>query len=284
MDTLSPDSLRAPAVRIALALVLSLGICTLARADLKPLWELGAGAAVISFPDYRGSNEQRGYLLPIPYVVYRGDVFQVDRDKIRGLLFKTDRVELDMSVNGSVPVRSGDNQARRDMPNLDPTLELGPSLNVLLAATPERFALTLRVPVRAVIASDFHTTHNAGVLAHPNLNLDLKAPQQWNLGFVAGPVFGDRRYHHYFYSVAPQFATVDRPAYSARSGYSGMQFIAAASRRFDLYWFGAFIKYDNLQGAAFATSPLVKTRNNVAGGFAIARVFAQSDARVEAKD
>jgi outer membrane scaffolding protein for murein synthesis (MipA/OmpV family) len=282
LNSLSFDRAHAPALRIALGL--SLGVAGLAHADLKPLWELGAGAAVISFPDYRGSNEQRGYVLPIPYVVYRGEVFQIDRDKIRGLLFKTDRVELDLSVNGSVPVRSGDNQARRDMPNLDPTLELGPSLNVKLVTMPERFALTLRLPVRAVIASDFHTTHDAGVLAHPNVNLDVKGPRQWNLGFVAGPVFGDRRYHNYFYGVAPQFATADRPAYTAHGGYSGMQFIAAASKRFDLYWFGAFVKYDNLQDAAFAPSPLVKTRNNVAGGFAIARVFAQSELRVEAKD
>ena len=140
------------------------------------------------------------------------------------------------------------------------------------------------VSVRAVIASDFHSTHNAGVLAHPQLNLDVKAPRDWKLGFVAGPLFGDRRYHNYFYGVAPQYATPDRPAYDAHGGYSGMQFIAATSKRFDRLWFGAFVKYDNLRGASFETSPLVKRHSNVAGGFAVSWVFAQSSQMVEARD
>ena len=115
--------------RVVPAALLALCACA-AHADPRPLWELGAGAAVISFPDYRGSNEQRQYLLPLPYLVYRGEVLQVDRDKVRGLLFKRDRVELDVSVNGSVPIRSSHNAARSGMPDLDPTLELGPSSNV----------------------------------------------------------------------------------------------------------------------------------------------------------
>ena len=219
------------------------GVCScLVHAESLPLWELGAGAAVVSFPDYRGSDKQRTYVLPLPYIVYRGDVLQVDRDKVRGLLFKTDRVELDISVNGSVPVRSNNNQARQGMPDLDPTLEIGPSLNFLLAQNPQCYKLTLKLPVRGVIASDFHHVHDAGVLANPQLNLDVQMMQGWKLGLVAGALFGDRRYHDYFYSVAPQYARAGRPAYDAPGGYSGTQFIAAASKRFDQFWVGAFVK------------------------------------------
>jgi len=269
--------------RVVPAALLALCACA-AHADPRPLWELGAGAAVISFPDYRGSNEQRQYLLPLPYLVYRGEVLQVDRDKVRGLLFKRDRVELDVSVNGSVPIRSSHNAARSGMPDLDPTLELGPSLNLLLAAAPNRYALTLKLPVRAVIASDFRHVHGAGVLAQPVLNLDLRGRDDWKFGFVAGPLVGSRRYHDYFYTVAPEFATAERPAYEAPGGYSGAQFIAAASKRFARFWVGGFIKSDNVSGAAFAASPLTKRHNNVAGGFAVSWIFAQSGVRVEARD
>ena len=259
-------------------------VSPLALAESSPLWELGAGAALVSFPDYRGSAKQRNYVLPLPYVVYRGDVLQIDRDRVRGLLFKTERVELDLSINGSVPVRSGNNPVRRGMPDLDPTLEIGPSLNFLLAQDPLRYKLSLKLPLRAVIASDFHHVHSAGVLANPQLNLDMQMEQGWKLGLVAGPLFGNRGYHNYFYSVAPQYANAGRPAYEAPGGYSGAQFIAAASKRFDRMWVGAFVKYDNIDHAAFEPSPLVERHNNLAVGFGISWVFAQSAQRVESAE
>jgi MipA family protein len=254
----------------------------LARAELYPLWEVGGGAAVLSFPDYRGANKQRSYVIPVPYLVYRGDVLQIDRNKVRGLLFSTERVEIDLSVNGSVPIRSANSPARQGMPNLDPTLELGPSLNLVLAEAPARYKLTLKLPVRSVIASDFHSTQNAGVLANPQLNLDVMAGQGWKLGLLAGALFGDRRYHGYFYNVAPQYAGPDRAAYSAPGGYSGAQLIAAASKRFNKLWVGAFVKYDNINQAAFEVSPLVKRQSNVAAGIGVAWIFAQSSQNVEA--
>jgi outer membrane scaffolding protein for murein synthesis (MipA/OmpV family) len=272
-----------PAILAALAFGVFAAFAHTAQAEQRPLWELGAGGAVVSFPDYRGSDKQRSYVLPIPYVVYRGDVLQVDRDKVRGLLFKTERVELDVSVNGSVPVRSGDNPARQGMPDLDPTLELGPSLNVLLVQDP-RYNIALKIPVRAVIASDFRSVHSAGYLAHPQFNLDVRAGQGWKLGFVAGPLFGDRRYHDYFYGVAPQYTSPGRAAYTAHGGYSGAQFIAAASKRFDKLWVGAFIKFDNISGSSFDDSPLVARRNNVAAGLGVSWIFAQSKRLVEARE
>ncbi len=277
------NAARARAAReVVAALACAAAAC--AYADEKPLWELGAGAALVSFPDYRGSDRQHNYLLPVPYFVYRGEVLQIDREKIRGLIFKSDGVELDVSMNGSVPIRSSDNPARQGMPDLDPTLEVGPSLNVRLAEEPGSYRLTFKLPVRAVIASDFHTVHSAGALAHPQLNLDVAGPQGWKIGMVAGPLFADRRYHDYFYGVAPQFATAARPAYAAKGGYSGMQLIGAASQRFGRLWIGGFVKFDAIAGAAFDDSPLVKRRTNLAAGLGATWIFMQSGRRVEAQD
>jgi len=38
-----------------------------------PLWEAGLGATVLRFSDYRGSDEFRSYLFPLPYFIYRGE-------------------------------------------------------------------------------------------------------------------------------------------------------------------------------------------------------------------
>jgi outer membrane scaffolding protein for murein synthesis (MipA/OmpV family) len=253
-----------------------------------PVWEAGAGIAVINFPDYRGSDERQTYLLPIPYIVYRGEVLKVDRQQVRGLFFKSDKVELDVSVNGSVPVKSQDNRARQGMPDLDPTLEIGPSLNFLLhRSSDKKFKLNMGLPIRAVIASDFSHVRHAGWMFQPNLNIDflnVLGADGWNFGIVAGPMFSDRRYHQYIYGVDPAYATAERPAYSSRGGYAGSQLLAALRKRYPGFWVGGFVKWDNLNGAVFADSPLVKTKQYLTAGFAVSWIFSRSKTTVEADD
>ena len=96
-------------------LIATLAWAGAASAEHQPLLEIGAGAAGISFPDYRGSSEQQTYVLPLPYIVYRGERFRADRDGIRGLLFDHPRVAFDVSMSGSVPVNSDDNPQREGM-------------------------------------------------------------------------------------------------------------------------------------------------------------------------
>jgi outer membrane scaffolding protein for murein synthesis (MipA/OmpV family) len=268
---------------VALALLLLAGQ---ARAELKPEWELGAGPAFVDFPLYRGAAERRSYLLPVPYVQYRGKFLQVDRDRVRGLLFRRERVELDLSVNGAVPVNSKDSEVRRDMPDLDPTVELGPSLIYHLYYDERRHTnLDLRLPVRAVFAVNTREISRQGWLAQPTLNLDLRrAIPGWNLGLQGSLLYGDRDYHSYFYDVAPQYATAVRPAYRAPGGYAGRQLLAALSRRYGQMWMGGFLKWDDLNGAVFADSPLVQRRQSFAAGFMVAWVFATSDRLVEVSD
>ena len=256
-----------------------------ARAEQLPLWEAGIGATVLSFPDYRGSDERRTWVLPFPYLVYRGDYLKVDERRVRSLFFKTGGVELDASVNGTVPVKSSENDARRGMPDLDPTLEIGPSLNIDLTWSADRKTqLELRLPVRAVIASDFKSVDFAGWVFEPALNLDVYdafGNPGLKFGVLAGPMFSNRRHNEYFYAVDPAFATATRPAYSPGGGYAGAQLIAGLSKRFRNYWIGGFVRWDTLHNAAFDNSPLVRTNQSFAAGIAAAWVLGESKILVE---
>jgi outer membrane scaffolding protein for murein synthesis (MipA/OmpV family) len=253
-----------------------------------PLWEAGAGAAVIDFPDYRGADERRVLVLPFPYVVYRGELLQADREGLRGHFFRNDRVDLHLSVNGSIPVDSSDNAARRGMPDLDPTLEIGPRLDFKLLRRPSRgIEVTLRLPARTVIATDFSHSKNVGWVFQPQLNVDFRGVwpgEGWDLGLAAGPLYGDKRYHNYFYGVAPEFATPQRPAFTAEGGYAGSQILGAASKRFRSFWVGGFVRLDTLAGATFEASPLVRKNESFAAGFAIAWIFESSQRTVEAEE
>jgi outer membrane scaffolding protein for murein synthesis (MipA/OmpV family) len=274
----------------AIALAACYCLCPTASAaesDDKPLWELGVGATALSFPDYRGSNQARGYLLPIPYVVYRGEILKADRDGIRSIFFNSESVEIHASAGASFPVDSKDNDARQGMPDLKPTAELGPAVDFTLwrSAAPG-MKLTLRLPVRAGFTVE-RSPQYIGWVFSPRLNLDIEnvgGLPGWNLGLLTSPVYGDDRFHSYFYSVPPAYATPSRPAYDARAGYGGTEFLAAMSKRFARYWVGAFVRYDVLTGAIFEDSPLVRTRGYFAAGIAVAWIFAESSQRVADSD
>ncbi|NMG66611.1 MipA/OmpV family protein [Azoarcus indigens] len=275
--------------RFSRLLLTALGVATAgaAAAAERPLWELGLGVGAVSFPDYRGADERSTYVLPAPYVVYRGEFLKADRDGVRGVFFESDRVELNFSAAASVPVDSDGNKARRGMPDLKPTVEFGPSLDLTLWRAPDRSAkLDFRLPVRAAYAV-IGGVKRVGLVSTPTLNLDLRDPlgqHGWNLGLLAGPVFGDARQHRYFYDVAPEHATPGRETYRAKGGYGGSQFLAALSKRYDNYWVGAFVRYDNLRGAVFDDSPLVKRDQSWAAGFAIAWIIGESATRVQVND
>ena len=253
-----------------------------ATAEERPLWEAGMGVAYINIPFYRGSNERKTYVLPVPYLAYRGEFLQVSHEHVRGMLFKRDDVELDISVNASVPVKSNETVARRGMPNLDPTLEIGPTLNFhLIRSEGGKADLDLRLPLRPVWTTKLEQT---GWLFQPQLNIDMKdigGNVGWNLGLVTGLIFADQSYHRYFYDVDPAFATPTRPAYRAHGGYSGGQFIVALSKRYPDFWVGGFAKFDTLSGAVFVDSPLVKTRQYFSMGVAISRILGQSKTMVK---
>ena len=260
---------------------------SLARAEDKPLWEFGAGATVLSFPDYRGSNQTRTYVLPIPYIVYRGDIFKADRDGVRGVFVDSDNVEINASAGASFPVDSADNDARSGMPNLAPTIELGPAVDIVVwrSAIPGT-KLTVRLPVRAGITVE-RSPEYIGWQFSPKLNLDISdigGLPDWTLGLVVSPIYGDRRFHSYFYSVSAQYATAGRPAYQAKGGFAGTEFLAALWKRYPRVWVGAFVRYDMLAGAVFNDSPLVNSRGYFAAGIAAAWIFGESSQRVHVRD
>jgi outer membrane protein len=278
------------AVRIAklsaalIAMILGpAGVC----ARDEPLWEAGVGVAELHFPDYRGSSESRNYALPLPYFVYRGDFLKADRHGLRGELFRSDRVDLNVSVGASLPVRSSDNRSRKGMPDLRPSFELGPSLDFAIwRSMNRRVRLDVRLPVRGAVTIESHPQF-IGVQFFPHVNVDVHDPagfSGWNLGLLSGPVYTDSRYNRYFYAVQPAYATASRRAYEPGGGYAGMEFIVALSKRYPRFWVGGFARYDTLRSAAFEDSPLVTSRRYVAAGFGISWILGESSQRVPVGD
>jgi outer membrane protein len=276
---------RRHSLRCAAALLAAASWMHCAAAKEEPLYEFGLGLGAIVFDDYRGSDTAHGYPLPLPYFLYNGRFLKANRDGIRGTLLNQDRFEFNLSFDATTPVRN--DHERNGMPDLRPTVELGPSLDLhLMRSADSRIKLDLRTPLRAAMTVE-SSPKVIGWTFTPRLALDLKAPlgfEDWNLGVLAGPLFAERRYHAYFYSVAPQYATATRPVYQAQSGYAGTQFISALSKRFPKFWVGAYVRYDTLSGASFLASPLVQRKSYMSGGIGFSWIITKSSRLVEVPD
>lgn len=234
------------------------------------------GLGLLRLPHYRGSDQSRSWAVPLPYAVYRGDVFKADRDGARAELIKSATWHFDFSVAAGAPTNSKDSVARAGMRDLAPTLELGPNFTWRFLRGPG-WDVELRVPVRAAMTLESRPRY-VGIVGSPNVNVDWRVGD-WNWGAYVAALYGSTRQHAYYYEVSPDAATASRPAYAATSGFGGLQYVGGVSRRYGDFWFGAFVRVDDLRGAAFEDSPLVRRRHSTAVGLGVSWVFAKSAQR-----
>lgn len=269
--------------RLVTAFCIALWAVSTSAAELQhdlPRWEVGVGLGVLSLPFYRGADSGRTYIVPLPFIRYRGEHLRVDEEGIRSYLALSHRARLDFSLAGGAPVSSDGNSARHGMPSLDPTVEIGPSLEFLLwyPETQDR-ALWLKFPLRASLSVALKNVEYQGWIFAPYLEyrvLKGERARPWTITLSVGPQFADRRYHDYFYEVTSAYATPQRPEYHPDAGYSGSRLTLGLQKRLGSYWLGAFLRYDDLHGAAFSDSPLVQQQHYYAVGAAVVKLLAVS--------
>ena len=256
---------------VSLALLLLAGEA-LAQGPL-PTLEIGAGVSAIRLPDYRGSANSSSYVLPFPYIKYRGDRLRVDGGA-KGIIFESEDLLLTLSADLTLPP-DDDTRDREGMDELDAIFEIGPALNYRFYPM-QHSALWVDLPLRFgyTVNSDFE---HIGYVFGPRLSWRKPATRlgESKIRLSIGPLFADHRYHDYFYSVDDADATATRPAYEADGGYSGLRSEFTYSKRIGRYWLGGFIRYDDMNGAVIDDSPLVSDNETWTAGIALAWVFYQ---------
>lgn len=272
-----------PATLTIVIIIIVTAFSPTASADHLPLWQLGIGAGVLNAPHYRGSESEDVVYLPVPYITYRGDVFKVDREGIRSEIFESDRLKLDISLAGNIPVPESDSNARAGMPGLDPLIELGPELEYRLWQNSDTsHQLWLKFPFRTVFSIGNPLIDYQGLSFSPYLNyrVNIRKPGTlWRYRVSIGPIFGDEKYHNYFYEVDNEFVTAEREEYHADTGYSGSRITMTLAKNTRKYFVGIFARYDSIDEATFEDSPLIETRNYFIMGLAFAWIFVDSDSR-----
>ncbi|MDH5711018.1 MAG: MipA/OmpV family protein [Gammaproteobacteria bacterium] len=252
--------------------------CSVQAVAQDIIWELGAGAANFSLDLYPGSASKKHYLVPLPYFTLISTKIEIDRG-IRGFLFKSDTVLLDVSADFGIPVDSDDSAVRKGMPNLDAVLQLGPSLEVLLHRSESGHSnIRFELPLRAAIASDIKNTSNEGWLLEPRLTFEKKRLHKAGLStrLMLGLKYATRDYNAYYYDVAPMYATPERPVYASDKGYGGAFVSLQAGWREGNWVWWTLLQYQSLSGAVYEDSPLVEEKDYYLFGVGFAWIFAQS--------
>ena len=230
-----------------------------AHAEEKPLWEISLGIIGLNTPDYRGSDHRTSYFLPFPYIEYRGKYLTIDDEGARVGIASDKRIKFDFSLAIGPPTKSDENDIRAGMPDLDPTIEIGPQIQILLSEdTVKRKKWRIVLPLRAAFTLNPDNIEHIGNVFAPHVQTDFFTRSNWDIGIAFGPIYATEEYHEYFYGVPQGFDTANRPLYDAKSGYSGSRLTISAQKKFPKYWLVAFARYDTLSGAVFEDSPLVR--------------------------
>lgn len=251
-------------------------------AQSLPQWEVGAGMIGLHVPHYRGADEAKTYIIPYPYLIYRGERFSLDEKGVKSWLFQSEYVELDFSLAAGLPVSSEENSARSGMPRLNPTVEFGPSIEIALwRAKKAKRSLWLNLPLRAMYSLDFPNLPYEGWIFAPYIQLNLAHYNHdyWQSSLSFGPMYASADYHQHYYGIDPAYATFTRPTYAGETGYSGSRLIISLRKQFGNVLLVAFSRYDNLNGASFEQSALVKNKNYQVVGVTLSWIFKKSSKR-----
>jgi len=236
-------------------------------------WSLGVGMGFYSIPDYPGSEHINNVLAPIPYLEYKGPLLTFSNGRISSLLFDSEKVVIDISADGTPPVESKNNGARKEMPDLDPVLEVGPALEYYLWRN-ARNTLFFDIPLRYGLASDFKQTKGIGWLSNPLIKYHFQY-YQWRFRAGLGPIYASRKHNNYYYGVDKAFSTAYRPPYSPDKGYSGFLYSLGMQKRQGRLKFDAYFRLVDLAGSERKDSPLVKRNKSLLWGSSITWIFSE---------
>jgi outer membrane scaffolding protein for murein synthesis (MipA/OmpV family) len=286
LETVLPIHLR-DMVRYNCLFIMTILLCAPlgGQAQTIPRWEAGVGAFPLYIPYYRGSVDAHKYVIPYPVFRYRGDKYQVDEEGAHRWLVVGDRLKLNLSLAGGLPVPKNSEGARGKLDGLPATFEFGPRLSIKLFEH-EGHAFSIKIPARVGFAIDFdgfsyQGTYYQGWVSAPFLHYLFQTwgNNRWKFGVATGIRYSNQAYQEYYYGVSADSISGLAP-YHATGGYGGWWNSIAVYRKIGAFEVSIFGRYDFLNKASFEDSPLVETKRYPAAGMLLVWWFARSKQNV----
>lgn len=230
--------------------------------ELAPLLEWGMMVGHGSIADYPASNEYKYLTLPIPYLNYRGEILKSDdQEGTRVEILSSKRFNFDFSFGGTFPTESEKNLARRGMPALDWTLEVGPRILYSLYREPSIGKFRITLPLRSSFSTDFQRLKQIGFLWAPGIEFEKYNifNEHTNLYWDSQVNYLNRGLAAYFYQIDDQYTTPERGLWQAREGYWGWESSVGLKYedRRKIFLFG--VRYSDFNGSVNSDSYLHRT-------------------------
>jgi outer membrane scaffolding protein for murein synthesis (MipA/OmpV family) len=252
----------------------------------KPLYELGAGLITLNIPNYPGAGSNTPRYIPVPLVIYRGDLFRQDEDGSRLRLINSDVFELGMSGGFNFQIDSDENKSRKGMPDTDTLFGIGPGIIVrLLKGDPlNKLTLGLGLRINLAFGNDFFFVKEQGWIIEPNIRYWRKFSKDSAFSLFSGlsMSYGDKKYNQFFYQVNDRYKTSSRDSYDAKEGVVDIAGSIGGGYDFSdkgSVFLGLF--QSNLTTAANKSSPLVEEQVNTGIVAGFTWLFFQSKDLVE---
>lgn len=251
----------------------------------RPKWEVGLLGGAGWQHHYPGAAQGGSAWVIIPYFIYRAERIRIgEGGLISGRIAKTEQINFTASISGSLPAKSKDDRAREGMPDLDTLFEVGPQVVLTLVEKPDVDKWSLKLPLRAVLSTDFSNLKYRGLLFQPRLayRREHLAGSDVTATVSVGPIFAGDKLMDFFYDVPPAYATADRPIYEAHGGYMGtdlsLGFKYRLSKRLKFVWGG---ELTSLHQATNEDSPLLRKKLNYSFGAGFTWQLLASDKMVK---
>jgi outer membrane protein len=247
--------------------------------DAQALWELGVTGIGLSQQAYPGSeiNVNRGLI--VPYFLYRGENFRVDRGGTGYRAIKTPRFEFDIGFAGAFGSSSDKITARKGMASLGTLIEFGPRFKWNISDPNSNGKWRFELPLRGVFDLSHRFKHK-GITLEPELNFERKANGGWRYSSSISAIIASQEMAETFYQVNANEVAPSRGQYYAKQGLLALRFSGFISHAInnDLRIFGG-LRVDTVVGAKNENSPLVKKKTAPSVLFGLTYTWMRSDRR-----
>ncbi len=222
-------------------------------------WTIGGGIGHLNANAYIGTNEKTIINVPFPYFKLSTKWFDANKESTQLKLFNQTPFRLGLNYDVSLPVKSEDISKREGMSDLDPLLQIGPMLSYQLNIN-SNFVWKWELPLLYAFSINDRTFNPNGWNVMPRISANLiitEFKSTSSLTWSFGPVYGSKQYHQYYYSINDADSTTNRSEYLATEGLAGYRINFSFRKETENYWFGFYIRHQNLTNAVFVDSPLV---------------------------
>lgn len=264
------------------------------KVDEMPLWTLDLGLSAITIDSYPGADYNRVLVFPFPNFRLNSPYLQSSGSGVNARILNSEKLDIGLTLGGSIPTKTKHLDARndRDMPDLDPTVEMGLGLRYTPVKT-HNWELVTSFPLRKATGIAFddqdefwkvHKPLDLGWSFSPRIILirHIKIDDvKHEIDIEVGSRYATQQNMNFFYGVDDKLALSPADIFVADEGLVNHWATIGWVRKYDRWRFSIAGEYQDMHDAENIDSPLLEVKDSWFGFVILSYSFAQSEVMVQ---